>query len=77
MSLLDANKNRVHRHHNKHAIALVSDDKEPTKRVNVQLPETMHAEFKARCNLEKTDMSAVVTRMIEEYLKEKPTPKRR
>jgi metal-responsive CopG/Arc/MetJ family transcriptional regulator len=38
------------------------------KRLNVYLPEELHTRLKVHCALNKTDMSEVIRRLLEEYL---------
>ena len=43
--------------------------KEPLKRLNVNLPESVMKQFKAKAVMEGKDMSELVSRWIDDYLK--------
>ena len=44
---------------------------EPTKRLNVNVPESLYDEFKDTCDGEGRTMSWVVNQMLEEYVQER------
>lgn len=44
--------------------------KEPTVRITVDVPETLHLELKTSAMLEKTSMSSLIIEMIRKYSKE-------
>lgn len=47
----------------------MSDDYKPTtKRIQLDIPEDLHARFKSTCTLNRTTMSAVLTAAVEKFL---------
>jgi hypothetical protein len=40
------------------------------KMLTVRIPEELHKAFKVKCASESTDMGAVITKLIEGYVKE-------
>lgn len=48
--------------------AAVDRSDEPTRRLNVDVPETLYEQFKATCDAEGRSLSWVVRRMLEGYV---------
>ena len=47
------------------------------KMLTIRIPEELHKAFKLKCVSEGVDMGSVITKLIEEYVKEsKPKPKK-
>lgn len=44
------------------------EEDEPTKRLNVELPKSLHRDFKAACTRQDQSMSDVITRFVEAYV---------
>lgn len=69
MSLKDAVAKRVGRDSAQKEAALADVSKEAIKRLNVNLPESLLKQFKARAAMDGKDMSELVKEWIERYLK--------
>ena len=70
MSLKDALAAKKNRDTDQKAAAIADVTKEPLKRLNVNLPESVMKQFKAKAVMEGKDMSELVNRWILNYLKE-------
>jgi predicted HicB family RNase H-like nuclease len=44
------------------------EPEEPTKRLNVELPKSLHQDFKAACSRQDVSMSGVVKRFVEAWV---------
>lgn len=69
MSLKDAVTKRAERTSTQKEAAVVEAGREPVKRLNVNLPESVLKQFKAQAAMEGKDMSELVKGWIETYLK--------
>ena len=69
MSLKDALAAKKNRDTEHKTAALADVTKEPTKRLNVNLPESVMKQFKAKAAMEGKEMSALVNGWINAYLK--------
>ena len=48
----------------------------PMKMLTLRIPEELHKALKVKCVIEGVEMNTVVTKLIEDYVKEgKPKPK--
>lgn len=45
-----------------------AEGSEPTKRLNVKLPESLHEAFREQCESEGRSMTWVITQFIEDYV---------
>jgi hypothetical protein len=70
VSLKDALAAKKSRETDQKTAAIADVTKEPLKRLNVNLPESMMKQFKAKAVMEGKDMSELVNRWILNYLKE-------
>ena len=70
MSLKDALAAKKSRDTDQKTAAIADVTKEPLKRLNVNLPESVMKQFKAKAVMEGKDMSELVNRWILNYLKE-------
>lgn len=68
MSLKDALAAKKSRATDQKAAAIADVTKEPVKRLNVNVPESILKQFKAKAVLEGKDMSELVNGWIAEYL---------
>ena len=68
MSLKDAARKRVRRDNTSKAAALQEVQKEPMKRLNVNIPESMHQAFKIKCTEQHQEMGDVIREFIDTYL---------
>ena len=39
------------------------------KRFTINMPEDVHTRFKVACTLEKTDMTEIVLKLVQEYIR--------
>lgn len=69
MSLKDAVAKRVNRTSEQKETAIAEVSREPVKRLNVNLPESLLKQFKAQAAMDGKDMSELVKSWIEGYLK--------
>ena len=69
MSLKDALAAKKSRDTDQKTAAIADVTKEPLKRLNVNLPESVMKQFKAKSVMEGKDMSALVNEWIDHYLK--------
>lgn len=69
MSLKDAVAKRAERTSVHKDAAVAEASREPVKRLNVNLPESVLKQFKAKAAMEGKDMSELVKGWIEGYLK--------
>lgn len=69
MSLKDAVTKRADRTSVQKDAAVAEAGREPVKRLNVNLPESILKQFKAQAAMEGKDMSELVKGWIETYLK--------
>ena len=69
MSLKDALAAKKNRDTDQKTAAIADVTKEPMKRLNVEVPESILKQFKAKAVLEGKSMSDLVNRWIGEYLK--------
>ncbi|WMP15647.1 plasmid partition protein ParG [Thiothrix lacustris] len=69
MNLKDALAAKKNRDTDQKSAAIADVTKEPMKRLNVNLPESVMKQFKAKAVMEGKDMSALVNSWIEEFLK--------
>lgn len=73
MSLKDALAAKKQRSNPQKNAAIAEVGKEPLKRLNVNLPESVMKQFKAKAALEGKEMTELVNAWIKAYLaKEKP-----
>ena len=68
MSLKDAVAKRANRTSEQKEAAIAEVSREPVKRLNVNLPESILKQFKAQAAMEGKDMSELVKGWIENYL---------
>ena len=68
MSLKDALAAKKNRDTDQKTAAIADVTKEPLKRLNVNLPESVMKQFKAKAALEGKEMSALVSEWINHYL---------
>ncbi|OQX11024.1 MAG: hypothetical protein BWK73_18740 [Thiothrix lacustris] len=71
MSLKDALAAKKSRDTDQKTAAIADVTKEPLKRLNVNLPESVMKQFKAKAVMEGKDMSELVSRWIAEYISAK------
>lgn len=69
MSLKDALAAKKSRDTDQKTAAIADVTKEPLKRLNVNLPESVMKQFKAKAAMEGKEMSALVNEWITQYLK--------
>jgi len=69
VSLKDALAAKKSRDTDQKTAAIADVTKEPLKRLNVNLPESVMKQFKAKAVMEGKDMSELVSDWIEKYLK--------
>lgn len=69
MSLKDAVAKRASRSSEQKTAAMTEATREPMKRLNVNLPESVLKQFKAQAAIDGKDMSELVKGWIEGYLK--------
>ena len=69
MSLKDALAAKKNRDTNQKTAAIADVTKEPLKRLNVNLPESMMKQFKAKAAMEGKEMSELVSGWINQYLR--------
>lgn len=69
MSLKDALAAKKSRDTDQKTAAIADVTKEPLKRLNVNLPESVMKQFKAKAVMEGKDMSELVSGWIDHYLK--------
>ena len=69
MSLKDALAAKKNRDTNQKTAAIADVTKEPLKRLNVNLPESMMKQFKAKAAMEGKEMSELVNGWINQYLR--------
>jgi hypothetical protein len=74
MSLKDALASKKARPTEQKTAALAAVAREPLKRLNANLPESLMKQFKSKSALEGKEMSALVVGWIQEYLKAPPAP---
>ena len=70
MSLKDALAAKKSRDTDQKTAAIADVTKEPMKRLNVNLPESVMKQFKAKAAMEGKEMSELVNLWISTYLKE-------
>ena len=70
MSLKDALAAKKSRDTDQKTAAIADVTKEPLKRLNVNLPESVMKQFKAKAAIEGKEMSELVNLWISTYLKE-------
>ena len=70
MSLKDALAAKKSRDTDQKTAAIADVTKEPLKRLNVNLPESVLKQFKAKAAMEGKEMSELVNLWISSYLKE-------
>ena len=70
MSLKDALAAKKSRDTDQKSAAIADVTKEPLKRLNVNLPESVMKQFKAKAAMEGKEMSELVNLWISTYLKE-------
>ena len=70
MSLKDALAAKKNRETDQKTAAIADVTKEPMKRLNVNLPESVMKQFKAKTAMEGKEMSELVNLWISTYLKE-------
>ena len=70
MSLKDALAAKKSRETDQKTAAIADVTKEPLKRLNVNLPESVMKQFKAKAAMEGKEMSELVNLWISTYLKE-------
>lgn len=70
MSLKDALAAKKNRETDQKTAAIADVTKEPMKRLNVNLPESVMKQFKAKAAMEGKEMSELVNLWISTYLKE-------
>lgn len=70
MSLKDALAAKKSRDTDQKTAAIADVTKEPLKRLNVNLPESVMKQFKAKAAMEGKEMSELVNLWISTYLKE-------
>lgn len=70
MSLKDALAAKKSRDTDQKIAAIADVTKEPLKRLNVNLPESVMKQFKAKAAMEGKEMSELVNLWISTYLKE-------
>lgn len=68
MSLKDALAAKKSRETDQKTAAIAAVTKEPLKRLNVNLPESVMKQFKAKAAMEGKEMSELVSRWIGAYL---------
>jgi len=68
VSLKDALAAKKNRETDQKTAAIADVTKEPLKRLNVNLPESVMKQFKAKAALEGKEMSALVSEWINHYL---------
>lgn len=68
MSLKDALAAKKSRDTDHKTAAIADVTKEPLKRLNVNLPESVMKQFKAKAAMEGKEMSALVSEWINHYL---------
>lgn len=71
MSLKDALAAKKSRDTDQKTAAITDVTKEPLKRLNVNLPESVMKQFKAKAAMEGKDMSELVNGWILEYVNKK------
>jgi len=71
VSLKDALAAKKSRDTDQKTAAIADVTKEPLKRLNVNLPESVMKQFKAKAVMEGKDMSELVSRWIAEYISAK------
>jgi hypothetical protein len=69
VSLKDALAAKKSRDTDQKTAAIADVTKEPLKRLNVNLPESVMKQFKAKAVMEGKDMSELVSGWIDHYLK--------
>lgn len=69
MSLKDALAAKKSRDTDQKTAAIADVTKEPLKRLNVNLPESMMKQFKAKAAMDGKEMSALVSEWINQYLR--------
>lgn len=69
MSLKDALAAKKNRDTDQKTAAIADVTKEPTKRLNVNLPASVMKQFKAKAAMEGKEMSALVNEWINHYLR--------
>ena len=70
MSLKDALAAKKNRETDQKTAAIADVTKEPLKRLNANLPESVMKQFKAKAAMEGKEMSELVNLWISTYLKE-------
>jgi predicted DNA binding CopG/RHH family protein len=70
VSLKDALAAKKNRETDQKTAAIADVTKEPMKRLNVNLPESVMKQFKAKAAMEGKEMSELVNLWISTYLKE-------
>jgi predicted DNA binding CopG/RHH family protein len=70
VSLKDALAAKKSRDTDQKTAAIADVSKEPMKRLNVNLPESVMKQFKAKAVMEGLDMSELVNNWIKKYLKD-------
>jgi predicted DNA binding CopG/RHH family protein len=48
------------------------EEKEPTKRLTMDIPESLHRDFKAKCSKQGLTIADKVREMVEAWVKESP-----
>lgn len=51
---------------------ILPEEKEPTKRLTMDVPESLHREFKTKCSASGLTIADKVREMIEAWVKESP-----
>ena len=69
MSLKDALAAKKSRDTDQKTAAIADVTKEPLKRLNVNLPESVMKQFKAKAAMDGKEMSALVSEWINQYLR--------
>ena len=69
MSLKDALAAKKNRETDQKTAAIADVTKEPLKRLNVNLPESVMKQFKAKAAMDGKEMSALVSEWINQYLR--------
>jgi len=69
VSLKDALAAKKNRDTDQKTAAIADVTKEPTKRLNVNLPASVMKQFKAKAAMEGKEMSALVNEWINHYLR--------
>jgi len=70
MSLKDAVAARKQRSSDQKTVALADVSKEPVKRLNVNVPESVFKQFKGKAAMDGKEMTELVNQWIQDYLRE-------